>query len=315
MKRFFCWLLILAALVSAPLVPKAHARTVRLFIIGNSFSQNATRYLPQLAKEGGHELIIGRAELGGHSLERHWSYVEAAEANPEDPKGKPYGGKSLRMLLSQGTWNIVTLQQYSMISGNVETYQPYARKLYDFIKKLQPHAEVVLHQTWAYRSDAKTFAEIGTKQKAKDQREMWEKSHGAYHTIAEELGVRLIPVGDAFWKVSSDPQWAYKKDANFDFANPVHPTLPDQTSSLNVGYSWQVDKDGNKKFGFDANHANNAGCYLGALTWYGFLMGESPEKLKFTPPLVTPEFAAHLRQVAVQTLQGTPLSVTPARPQ
>ncbi len=136
---------------------------------------------------------------------------------------------------------------------------------------------------------------------------MWEKSRAAYHTIAAELGLRLIPVGDAFWKVSSDPQWEYKKDPNFDIKKPVHPNLPDQTNSLHAGYSWKDEKN----FTFDANHANDAGCYLGALVWYGFLFGESPEKLTFAPPKVPAAFAAHLRQVAWQTLQ----EATPAKSQ
>ncbi len=40
--------------------------------------------------------------LGGCSLERHWKHAEKAEANPNDKEGKPYKGKSLRMLLSEG---------------------------------------------------------------------------------------------------------------------------------------------------------------------------------------------------------------------
>ncbi len=114
--------------------------TLHLFLIGNSFSQNATRYLPQLANEGNHHLVIGRAEIGGCTLKKHWEMAELAGKNPEDPKGKPYNGKSLRMLLSQGTWDVVTMQQYSLHSGDVETYQPYARNLYDFIRTLQPNA-------------------------------------------------------------------------------------------------------------------------------------------------------------------------------
>jgi hypothetical protein len=292
MKKLFLLLSVCFLLTQA-----AQARTVRLFVIGNSFSQNATRYLPQLAKEGGQELVIGRAELGGHSLKQHWSYVEANDANPDDPKGKPYGGKSLRELLSQGQWDIVTIQQYSLLSSDIETYRPYAQKLRDFIKTLQPKAEVVVHQTWAYRSDAKTFGKT-----TKTQQEMWEKSHAAYYTVAGELGLRVIPSGDAFWKITTDPKWVYKKDPNFDFDKPVSPALPDQTNSLNVGYSWSKAGD---KFNFDANHANAAGCYLGALVWYGFLFGESPEKLTFVPPGVPADFAAQLRKVAWQTLQET----------
>ena len=49
----------------AVFVSSANAATVRLFLIGNSFSQAAARYLPEIAKAGGHELILGRAELPG----------------------------------------------------------------------------------------------------------------------------------------------------------------------------------------------------------------------------------------------------------
>lgn len=268
--------------------------TLHLFLIGNSFSQNATRYLPQLAKEGGHPLVIGRAEIGGCPLKTHWELAELAEANPEDPKGKPYGGKSLRMLLSKGVWDVVTLQQYSMHSGNPGTYNPYARKLYDFIKKIQPNAKVVMHQTWAYRSDAEKFCQISDKEFAKSQKEMWEKSRAAYHATAKDLGIEIIPVGDAFWKVSTSSKWMYHKDTKFDYANPVAPALPNQLNSINNGYSW--DKD--KKLVFDPNHANNAGCYLGGLVWYTFLFKESPEHLKFVPEKVSEDFAEYLKKVA-----------------
>lgn len=301
MKKSFTFLLTMWLLAASLLLSDAaQARTVRLFIIGNSFSQNAARYLPQMAKEGGHELIIGRAELGGHSFKQHWSYVEANEANAEDPKGRPYNGKSLRELVSAGTWDIITMQQYSAHSSDVETYRPYAQKLHAFLKTLQPQAEIVLHQTWAYRSDSKSFGftSVEKKQKAQTQQEMWENSRAAYHTIAKELGLRIIPVGDAFWRVSSDPTWGYKKDANFDFAKPAFPALPDQTNSLHAGYRWNKEQTA---IGFDANHANDAGMYLGGLVWYKFLFNESPEKLTFAPKGLSPEFAVYLRQQAALT--------------
>jgi hypothetical protein len=271
--------------------------TLHLFLIGNSFSQNAARYLPQLAKEGGHPLKIGRAELGGCSLQRHWEHAAAAEANPDDPKGKPYKGKSLRMLLSEGTWDVVTLQQYSMHSADPAAYEPYAQKLYDYIKSIQPRAEVVFHQTWAYRSDADGFGQVAPNTFAQSEKEMWEKSRAAYHTIGRQLGVRIIPVGDAFWKVSSDPTWGYRKDPNFNYKNPEYPSLPDQTHSLHAGYRWTNDQ----KWGFDSHHANEAGCYLGSLVWYSFLFGESPRELTFTPEQVPADFAAQLRKVAETT--------------
>ena len=268
--------------------------TLRLLLIGNSFSINAAQYLPQLAKEGNHPLVIGRAEIGGCSLKKHWELSELAEKNPNDPNGKPYKGKSLHMVLSEGTWEVVTLQQYSLHSGNVETYTPYAKNLYDFIKSIRPDARIVFHQTWAYRSDSKDFTFISENQNAKTSDEMFRKLQESYYTIASELDIKVMPVGNAFQKVSSSKKWGYKPDAKFDFSNAVYPNLPNQDNSLHRGYYW--DKD--QKMGFDSHHANEAGCFLGSLVWYTFLFGESPEKLIFVPKQVSPDFAKYLKKTA-----------------
>jgi hypothetical protein len=283
---------------------KKTGKPLHLFIIGNSFSGNAAKYMRELSEEGGHELTVGRAELGGCSLQRHWEIAEAAEANPDDPKGKAYDGKSLKMLLAEGVWDVVTLQQYSMLSGDVETYRPYAQKLYDYIKKLQPSARIVFHQTWAYRSDADGFGQIATGKLAQSEKEMWEKSRAAYHTIAHELGTSVIPTGDAFWRINSDQKWAYQKDAGYDFAKPQPPNLPNQNHSLHMGYRWN-----NTKLEFDSHHANTAGCYLGSLVWYGFLFNESPVNLKFVPEGVPADFAAQLRKTAWSTVKEVGKSV------
>lgn len=273
--------------------------SLRLFIIGNSFSQNASAYLPNFAQERAKHLVVGRAELGGHSLAQHWGYVEAAEANPDDPKGKPYKGKSLRMLLSAGTWDVVTLQQASYYSADEESYNPYARKLYDYIKQLQPNARVVIHQTWAYRSDALKFGRVAPEVLAKDQQEMWAKSRAAYHAMAKQLNLKIMPVGDAFNAVATDPVFGFRKDPDFDYANPVYPNLPKQTHSLNMGYSWK-----DNQMVFDPNHANEAGRYLGSLIWYSTLFGESPLSLSYVPDKVPADFAAYLKQVATKTIQN-----------
>ena len=280
-------------------VSVGRARTLRLFVVGNSFSNNATHYLPELAQAGGHELIIGKAQTGGCSFERHWNAVDAFLADPEDPKGKIYGGKSLHDNISTGTWDVITVQQYSLLSPDYGTYQPFAAKLQAHLRKLQPGADIVIHQTWAYRSDAAKFGLVGDGKNAASEREMWEKSRAAYWRLATDLGARVIPTGDAFWRVDSDPKWSYKPDTSFEPKTASHPALPRQTNSLHVGYRWNAEE----KLGMDANHANAAGEYLGAVVWYGFLFNESPEKLAFVPPGVAPEFAAYLRTVAWQVVQ------------
>ncbi|ADY51286.1 hypothetical protein Pedsa_0710 [Pseudopedobacter saltans DSM 12145] len=273
-------------------------KELRLLVIGNSFSRNATLYLPQLAAEGGHKLVMQKAEISGSPLKMHWDAVEIAEVNPDDPKGKPYNGKSLKMLLMNGGWDIITMQQASTHSAYPESYYPYINNLYNFIKKFQPAAEIVIHQTWSYREDASYFSRISEEERANSAQEMWEKSRMAYHKVAKEFNLRIIPTGDAFWQVSSDSKWKFIPDANFNFKNAVYPELPKEKNSLNVGYSWTK----NKKLKLDANHANQAGCYLGALIWYSFLFRESPFNLKFVPENVSQDFAEHLRETASKTV-------------
>lgn len=273
---------------------KKRTEEIRLLIIGNSFSQNASRYLPDLAIESGTELIIGRAELGGCSLQRHWKIVEAHEANRDDPKGRQYKGKSLRMLLAEEEWDFVTIQQNSMNSTDISTYRPYAENLFNYIKKLEPDAEVLIHQTWAYRTDSKNFGRLNATQHARDAREMYERSRSAYHSVAAALGVRVIPVGDAFWLVSTHPDFAYKTDGLYNFQKPQYPDLPDQTYSLHRGYYW---KD-SEKLAFDSHHANEAGEFLGSLVWYGILFNQSPKKVEFTPDGIPADFAKELKSAA-----------------
>lgn len=293
-SRLFIFLLVF----SLNAFSQTNNNTLHLFVIGNSFSQNATSFLPQMAKETGKNLIIGRAELGGHSLEQHWGYVEKFEKDSTDVKGKPYGGKSLKMLLSQGTWDVVTIQQYSYLSGDSSSYNPYAKKLVDYIKKLQSNAEIVIHQTWAYRADAKKFGRVGPAQLAKNQLEMWQKSREAYHKLGKQFNARLLPVGDAFEEVATNKKYGYKKDTTFNFEHPVASNLPDQTYSINVGYFWNK-----QELAFDPNHANDAGKYLGGLIWYGILFKDSPKKIRFKPASVSDDFKSYLLEVANKVIK------------
>src|SRR5690242_6165910 len=72
---------------TTPAAPKSSGMTVRVLTIGNSFSQNATKYLGDLAKASGDTLILRGANVGGASMELHWSKVEAFEKDPKDKAG------------------------------------------------------------------------------------------------------------------------------------------------------------------------------------------------------------------------------------
>lgn len=280
-------------------------KVVKVLTIGNSFSQNASSYIKEIAAASGNTLIIGHADIGGCWLGKHWAAVEAAEANLNDPAGKPYSvtvgseqvQRSLREILTQDKWDFVTLQQASIMSPDQSTYEPFARNLRDYIKKNAPHAEVVVHETWAYRCDDPLFT-VGED----SQEKMYNALSNAYRTMAAELDLRIMPVGDAFYLADTNAVWRYRP-AEFDSAHAVYPNLPNQENSLHVGWQWGKDAQGKHNLYMDGHHANANGCYLAGCVWFEVLFGESVVDNKFTPSDVTPEDAKFLRRVAHKAVQ------------
>lgn len=297
MKCILSLVALVAACCACANAAKREVKTVRLLTVGNSFSGNATSYLDELAAAAGHKLVLGRADLGGCSLERHW---KAVEADPKSDAGRPYTvrvgeanrQRSLEGILASEKWDFVTIQQYSLISPDVTTYRPYARNLFDFIKKHAPQAEVLIHETWAYRRDDPGF-ESG----ASSQVRMYRDLSRAYRAIAKELGLSIIPVGDAFYAADTDDTWRYRP-AKLDQSALKHSDLPDQTHSLHVGWHWVKDDEGSHRLAMDGHHASAAGCYLAGCVWFEVLFNESVENNPFVPAGMLQADAAYLRSLA-----------------
>jgi hypothetical protein len=284
----------------APLVTssqdKPKGKTVRLLTVGNSFSQNTTKYLDKIAEADGNTLIHHRCVIGGSGPDQHLAKAAAHEKDPKDKAGLYGTGKSLKEELAAEKWDVITIQQASIRSHDVANYRPAINELHDLIKKHAPNSEVVIHQTWAYRVDDPRFAGTGKAGEPKTQKEMYDGLSSAYRTVAKELGIRRIPVGDAFFAADTDPKWGYKPDAKFDPKTAKPPMLPDQTHSLHVGYRW--DKADDKTVKMDGHHANAAGEYLGGLVFYEFLFGTSPVDNTFRPAGVDAEYARFLQETA-----------------
>jgi len=275
-----------------PAAPKA--KTVKLLTIGNSFSGNATSHLGKLAEAAGHTLVHRPMSVGGASLELHWNKVAAHDKDPANPAGL-YGARNLRDELRADTWDFITIQQASIKSHDRATYQPFAQQLRAVIVKEAPKAQLLLHQTWAYRVDDPRFKkDKPAAGEPRTRQEMYEQLTKAYDAVAKELGLRVIPVGDAFHLADSDEQWGYKPDARFDFQNAQKPALPDQTHSLHTGWSWGK----NDKLGMDGHHASLAGQYLAAAVWLECLFAESPVGNRYVPKGLDAKYARFLQETA-----------------
>ena len=260
-------------------------RELKVLGIGNSFTVNVFTYLEPMGTSSEKcRLTLGRAVIGGCPMEKHMRLARLHEAEPDNPEGKPYSlqakddeGEStrtrvgLREMLASEPWDIVTIQQLSAQSPDIANYRPYARELYDYIKKYAPQAEVVMHQTWAYRTDG-DFDRVFRNKPGYGQLEMYRDLNSAYNTIAKELGVRLIPVGAAFQLAREVRPFVPDDTTDRQTLKPPH--LPQGKNSLCAGYYW--DKSDPPQLRCDTHHAGMQGKYLAAAVWFEFLTGLNP---------------------------------------
>lgn len=256
---------------------------LKVLSVGNSFSANAHRYLRQITAAQGDRLVLTNAYIGGCDFERHMRHAKADES--------PYGGKSLKDLLAARKWDIVTIQQVSHKSFKFETFHPHVDELIAYIRQYAPQAEIVIHQTWAYRPDHLFWG-----LKDFDDEKMYAGLKEAYGRLAKETGFRMIRCGDAMHLAKHSPEWGpFVPDPAFD--RKTSTGLPvGEKRSLHGGFS--RDKAGKLKF--DGFHANTSGEYLLGCVWYEFLFKKSCEGNTFRPKGVSDEDAAALRKVAAE---------------
>ena len=205
-KRFFGTVAaVTAACVSLALpaaADEADSRTdaapVKILSIGNSFSNDAQHYLAKICESAGKPVILGNATIGGCTLKRHWLNASTNGVS-YSYKRQP---KTLAQMLEAEEWQFVTIQQASWFSQNPDTYEPYGTKLIAFIKEHAPQAEIVLHETWAYRGDESRIRKAGL-----TPYEMFAKVDAAYKKFAKAHNLRIIPSGPAF-----KTAWDHRKD-------------------------------------------------------------------------------------------------------
>lgn len=182
---------------------------IKILAIGNSFSQDATTYLYDIAKQGGDEIKVVNLYIGGCSLQLHWENVQH---NKADYMYQINGvetdrSASIKEVLQEEEWDYITLQQASHDSGKPETYYPYITLLSDYIKQLVPKAKQMIHQTWAYETDSDHG---GFVQYHCDQKYMYEKLKQAYQEAAHSLPLPIIPCGDVIQQLRSHPLFDYQ---------------------------------------------------------------------------------------------------------
>lgn len=273
------------------------AQELKILTIGNSFTDSLAQYFPGVVESvPGCKLRLEFANHGGCELSRHWSYIENEE---QDINCKMYQKNSFKLkeILTKEKWDVVSIQQASHASWNPETYQPYANHIYNYIKKYAPQAEVIIQQTWAYRSDDPRIMPGGDWNF--DQPGMYERLTTAYMKLAQEMNLRVIPVGCAVQMVRRDQPYNF---VNYDpqLLKTMHyPDLPPQAGSIVGNISWRKDKaSGEMKLNRDSIHLNLRGQYLQACVWFALLYKRNASEITFIPDIIGNSDAEFLRKTA-----------------
>lgn len=213
MKRILIVLAAIAATLSLPAQEKyanfplpENPDTLRILAIGNSFSDDATQYLPDLLEAAGiHNVILGRLYIGGCTLERHCKeyetngheYVYLKSTKNKWETVKKYKEGRFMDGLGDEPWDIITMQQGSPKSGRWDSYDPWLGNLIGIVRKecSNPKAAIVWHQTWAY---SRTYTNRNFANYAYDQQYMFDSIQLCVDKAREQYNIPVvIPSGPA----------------------------------------------------------------------------------------------------------------------
>ncbi len=215
---------------------------INVLSIGNSFSQDAQRYLHDLARMNGEEIESVNLYIGGCSLERHYRNMLGDKRDYTleiDGHDNTDFFASIKEGLLARKWDVVTLQQASHESYDYANYAPYIKPLADYVRELCPTAKVLIHETWGYETGSPRIREHGFE----IYEEMFAGVEAAYKKAAEACSADGI---------------LYSGEVLLE-AQKVFPKVHRDTFHASYGL----------------------GRYLLALTWYGTLTGKSAANVNY----------------------------------
>ena len=177
--------------------------------IGNSFSQDATHFLHQMAASDNVAMKVVNLYIGGCSLEQHWHNIctDAAEYLYELNGQSQERYVSVDEALREEKWDFIVTQQASHDSGWPDTYEPFLSSMAGYLRERCPGARVLLQETWAYETDSTHSKFVRYRN---DQREMYERLSRAYKEADGRVGLPLIPCGDMIQTLRAREPFQYE---------------------------------------------------------------------------------------------------------
>lgn len=222
---------------------------VKILFIGNSFSEDTSAYLRDIAKSNGKNVVVAEAHIGGIGLDGHWKNIQKNSASYryvryENNKYSSSRNKTLPQILRSDDWDIVFLQQNSKNSGDYSTFQPYLNNIQNYILKTVKNStrvKIGLNGTWAYAT-----------------------TYHSYPAYATNQLMMYDAITNAYRKALSS--------ASFDYYIPTGTAIQNaRASDLIASYGTELTRDG--------IHLDlTIGRYLASLTAYKAIFGQNNEK-------------------------------------
>ena len=170
---------------------------MKILSIGNSFSDDAQRYLREIAKSEGVDIETLNLCIGGCHLKTHAENVKSGDKayffhyNGDVEREDKI---SLQEGIAMRDWDVVTVQQVSTHSFIEDSYYPYIYEVVDYVREKLPNAKIYIHQTWAYEHGCPRSFEITD---GKGAEFMLEGIRKAYKRAKEEIKAEaIIPSGE-----------------------------------------------------------------------------------------------------------------------
>lgn len=184
---------------------------MKVLSIGNSFSEDAQRWLHDISLCGNTGIDTVNLFIGGCTLETHYNNIKEnkCDYSLQGNDGKHIKNSSINEALCGEKYDVITVQQASGYSGRPQSYLPYLPEIVDYVKEKQPAAKIYFHQTWSYEIDS-THGHFDFYNK--DQGEMTRRINDCAQMVKTLTGIEILPVGDFI-------QYLRDNVAEFDYAH------------------------------------------------------------------------------------------------
>ena len=263
-------------------------RTLKLLMIGNSFSQDTVNWLPQIAKSVGFtNVVIGNLVIGGCTLNTHYNNSQGIGDKVNAYEFTYYQNDTWNTLTGQTMmtgirftdWDFISLQQQSGNSGNVASYNSDLDGLVKYVKDIatNKNMKLVWNMTWAYPTGSGWFGGLY----GNNQMNM-------YNSIVSAVQEKIV-TNDNFCLIS--PAGTAIQNGRTSYIGDYYPGEGEEF--VNTLDEW--NRDG-------AHLSVYEGRFTSSLAMFCTLTGYMPNEITYLPPNIDNKEGEVIRECVTNAL-------------